>query len=250
MGERRTIPYVNLSALFTSAPDWFMTTIPEEAFGGGLLSRFIVCCLNKRDINHIDIQADDKAADEVTSKLATGLPRISGQFKGHVKGTDDAQEWITSWYLSNEAKVLEDERLSPHRNRKPANLLRLAIILAAAAEEPILSKQRLEEALAIIDWIEPTMHLLYGLASVSTQWSKGEKRVLQLLSKEGGEMVHTDLANRACSYFKGYTKELRYALDGMVEKGLVEAVYRNGVRSWPPLGWKLLLNDDGQEMVM
>jgi hypothetical protein len=238
---KKEIPYVNLSALFTSAPEWFMTTIPEEAFGGGLMSRFIVCCLDDREIYNIDIQSDDEQSREVITALTRDLSKCYGVLEGHIKGTDEAQEWVEAWYLENEQYDVTDTRLAPHRNRKPANLLRIAMILGAAALDPVLTAERLEQALAILNYFEPTLVKLYGITeeTVSTM-DRGEKRIMHKLSAiNGAELTHRDLA-RACSiYFRGGTREMRHCLEGMVEKGLVNAEYKGGIRSWPPASWHL-----------
>lgn len=248
MGERRAIPYVNLSTLFTSAPDWFMSTIPEEAFGGGLMSRFVVCCLNKRDVFNIDIQADDVAAEAMLAKVTRELVPLNRVLLGHIKGDNEAQAWIKEWYLHNETMDVA-ERLGPHRNRKPANLLRLALILAASAHETALTKRRLEQALMILDWLEPTLLLLYGMEDDRVPVGKGEMRVLHVLARHGGELQHAHLMRQVSSYFKGYSKEARLALEGMSEKGLISPIYKNGVRGWPPSAWRVELEVSGAREV-
>ena len=238
MGKRYEIPFVNLSALFTSAPDWFMSTIPEEAYGGGMMSRFLVCCLDRRDVYSINIQADDCAAQATMLALSKELQGCSKVMEGHLRGETEAQRWIEKWYIENETRVVEDERHEAHRNRKPANVLRLAIILAAAAFEPTLNKRRLEQALAILDWMEPTLTRLYGLTDeTASSISKGEKRILMKLATEG-EITHSDLLRACGSYFKGGTKEMRYCLEGLVEKRLVIPKYKVP-RLWPPSSWSI-----------
>lgn len=242
MGERRTVPYVNLSALFTSAPEWFMTTIPEEAFGGGLMSRFLVCCLDEREVHHIDIQADDQAGVELLDALANDLAAIHDCMKGHIKGTDEAQDWIAEWYQENEMTLDSDTRMAPHRNRKPANLLRLAMILSAAAHECELGPMRLQQALDILNYMEPTLIKLYGMAErVISAMDRGEKRILAKLgdAKEH-ELPHSQLTRSCAPYFRGGTKEMRACLEGMIEKGLVTPKYKSSVKVWPPRSWHLL----------
>lgn len=245
-GGKKIIPFVNLSALFTSAPDWFMTTIPAEAFGGGMMSRFLVCCLSDRDVHHIDIQADDQDALGVISKLAKQLADLKGLMTGHIVGTDDAQRWVEPWYLDNESKNIEDGRLAPHRNRKPANLLRLAMILQASRGESVLTKEALENSLAVLDWFEPTLVRLYGITEeITSHLAKGEKRIINKLSSvQGNELLHAELAQNCASYFYHGTREMKACLEGLCEKGLVEPVYlHNRPRKWPPLGWRLKTKD-------
>lgn len=241
---KQTIPRINLTALFTSAPEWFMSTIPSEAFGGGLMSRFLVCCLEERDVHAIDIQADDEASREVEVRLAKALRELDGRFKGHMKGTDDAQRWIEKWYLANETATVEDERYLPHQNRKPAMLLRLAMILAVTSGETKFTVEGLERASALIDWLEPTLHRLYGLTEDIVQtMGKGEKRIIHVLSHakhEEGNVRHTRLSRSCSSYFRRGVKEMRTCLEGLVEQGVVVPEWRNGYNNvWPPQAWRI-----------
>lgn len=244
MGERRRIPSVNLSALFTSAPDWFMTTIPDEAYGGGMMSRFLVCCLDDREVYHVDLQADDKG-DAMVDSLASSLRPVRDVLKGHIRGTDGAQKWMAEWYHENETRDVEDERMAPHRNRKPANLVRLAMLLGASAGVAEMDQRRLEQALKILDWIEPTLVKLYGLTEeVVNVMAGGEKRIITKLAAGGGTLQHSSLVRSSASYFKGGVQEMRRCLDGMLEKGILEAHYRNGVKMWPPVAWKIVNGED------
>jgi hypothetical protein len=244
MGKRMTISHVNLSALFTSAPDWFMTTIPEEAFGGGLMSRFLVCCLEDREVYDIDIQADDKHGVDVIERLVQELEPVSSVMSGHIVGTDDAQEWIKAWYMHNETEALADERFAPHRNRKPANLLRLAMILGASRGEGVLTCTLLKQAAALLDWMEPTLTKMYGLKSDTvTTMEKGERRILTKLQGVDS-LPHSDLARACSSYFRGGTREMRRCLEGLVEKGLIQPIWRNGVAHYPPKTWKANAMED------
>jgi len=236
---RMQIPYINLSALFTSAPEWFMTTIPEEAFGGGLMSRFLVCCLQDRDTYHIDIMADDASGQGMIEKLADELRNVRGIMQGHVKGTRDANDWIKDWYQKNEHEKLDDAKLEPHRNRKPANLLRMAMILSAAAGTAELSRARLEEALAIIDYMEPTLIQLYGdTVPIISTMEPGERRIVSYMRRHAANVEHAVLARQCASYFRGGAREMRHCLLGMVEKGLLIPQYKNGIPNWPPLKWQ------------
>lgn len=239
MGERRTLTNPNLTAVFTCAPDWFVHSIPEAAYGGGLMSRFIPCCLNDRTVYHIDIQADDVAGGMV-DELAEGLKQVRGVLRGHLRGTDAAQRWIDEWYVINESTKVEDERFLPHLNRKPANLLRVAMILCAAAGTGELSRTKLEEALEIINWIEPTLLELYGATDVLlNSMTKGERRILTYLTKHR-EALHSDLARACAPYFRGGTAEMRKCLMGLVEKCRVEAVgSRRAGHTWPPKVWRI-----------
>lgn len=240
MGQKITIDYVNLSALFTSAPDWFMTTIPEEAFGGGLMSRFIVCCLDERDRYHIDIQADDESGIGILNDLGKELGELREVLYGHIRGTDGAARWMNDWYHKNETALLEDSRLAPHRNRKPSNLLRLALILCASARSTLLSTDVLQASLGILNYMEPTLIKLYGITDeIVSRMALGEKKLIhKIATTSDQEVLHRELARTCAPFFDRGMRDMRICLEGMVEKGILTPVYKTA-STWPPFAWKL-----------
>jgi hypothetical protein len=171
--------------------------------------------------------------------LAEELRATRDIMRGHIKGTDAANKWIKEWYIRNERAELPDTKLEPHRNRKPANLLRIAMILAAAAGTAELTRTRLEDALKILDYMEPTLIQLYGETSpiVSTM-EPGERRIVSYMRVQTRDIEHAALTRQCSAYFRGGAREMRHCLLGMVEKGLITPEYANGVISWPPRAWK------------
>lgn len=244
-GEKITIPKVNLSALFTTAPDWFLETIPEEAYGGGLMSRFLPCYIPHREIFHVDPNAEGD--DEIAfTNLAVDLAEIKRcSPKCHIKMTDEGVRWFSKWYEDNEKKLVEDERMDPHRNRAPASVIRLAILLAVSNGEGVISKDRVEQAVEILNWIAPTIWAMYGFTDEqSSGVSRGEKSIiLKLQSCMEGTITHTDLMRSCLSRFKRGRNELKMCMEGLEEKGLVVRIPKKGglTKHWPPAGWRLVV---------
>jgi len=146
-GERRTVENPNLSALFTTDPSWFETSIPPEALKGGFGSRFIICYLKDRDVMYVDTQTQVDTG-KIFADLALQFIEVVGKFpRGFHALDDEGAKWFREWYLKNETREVEDDRLDAHRNRKPANVLRFALLLSCAAGEDKISLQRLQQAL-------------------------------------------------------------------------------------------------------
>lgn len=241
------IPRCNLSALFTTAPDWFLTTMPEEAYGGGLMSRFIPCYLDSREVTHVDPNADD-SDDEAFAKLARELLLLlKNAPKGHVKMTPDAAKFFVDWYAGNEKKEVLDARMEPHRNRAPANVVRMAMLLSLAAGESTITLGKLKSAIALLDWMAPTVWAMYGFTDqAKTKVSKGENVIITSLMRHGElidgkrEFRHSEMMRRCLSRFEG-KKALQEIIWGLVEKDLVGVKYKPGQHpgSWPPYSWFL-----------
>jgi len=242
MPGKTTIEKCNLSALFTTAPDWFLTSMPEEAYGGGLMSRFVPCYLPDREVYHVDPNAeeDDEA---MFTRLSMRLNLIiKNAPKGHVKLTPKGAEWFVKWYMENERKEVFDARMEPHRNRAPANALRLALLLAISCGERIISQERIKQAVNILEWIAPTVWAMYGFTDeMGSGVGRGEKVIIATL-KKGKEhtLLHSELMQGCLSRFNGL-RDMKEVVWGLVEKGVVEPLYKEGQMpsSWPPRGWRL-----------
>jgi len=246
-GARITVPMVNLSMIATTAPEWFMTSMPEEAHGGGLMSRYLVCCLDDREVYHVDIDAEGDD-DEVMTKLAGELRHVTEppSMVGQVHSTKGAQAWFKDWYMRNEVRLMTDDRLEPHRNRAPANLLRVAVLLGVAQGREQLDEEILHAALKMLEWLEPTVWRLYATTDTLGGYvSKAEQRIISRLSGEAGmAMLHPQLARLASKWFPDGVRGVKMCLEGMEEKGMVERVMREGtgrVVGWPPYGWRLVV---------
>jgi hypothetical protein len=241
------IPRANLSALFTSAPDWFLDTMPEEAYGGGLMSRFLTCYLPDRELIHTDPNAEGDD-DKVFSELASGLNDIRASMpKGHLKLTPDAASWWRAWYDKNERVEVIDPRMDPHRNRAPANALRVATLLTITTGGGIIDKPTIEQAVQIVEWYMPTIWAMYGYTdTMGSAVGRLERRVVWELQRAGGEMLHRDLMIKVSS-FVGRGGDSKAGLMMMVEKGIIEMIQKVGMpASWypPSLGWRLV-RDEG-----
>ncbi len=206
------------------------------------MSRFIPCYLPEREVFHVDPNAEDDE-DEWLEALGTQLKLLlQNAPKGHVKMSEPGVEWFVPWYMENERKVVLDVRLEPHRNRAPANALRVALLLAVSNGEKSISKGRITQAVRILNWIAPTMWAMYGFTDeMSSGVSRGEKIVVATLAK-GTEstLLHCELT-KGCMNRLGGLKEMKEVVWGLVEKGIVEPIYKTGQvpSGWPPRGWRL-----------
>jgi len=245
-----TIPRCNLSALFTTAPDWFLTSMPEEAYGGGLMSRFVPCYLPEREVFHVDPNAEGDNGEALTRLAMKMRLLIKSAPKKHVKMSVEGAEWFKKWYMENERRVVIDARMEPHRNRAPANALRMALLLAVSNGEGEISKDRIQQAIAILEWIAPTVWAMYGFTDeMGSGVSRGEKLVCTVIGEQlEGEMLHQDLMLRVLSRFKD-KKDMIMCMEGLEEKGILRReLRRNQPRaSWPPLGWKLVNREKEKE---
>lgn len=240
-GKKITVGPFNLSFLGTTAPSWFVDTMPAEAYDGGFMSRLLVCHLEERDTFHIDMNAEGDYR-ETLRVLAGELVGLVGRMPvGHIKGSAAANKWIKEFYPGNEAEIIEDSRMEPHRNRRPANLLRLGMIIACSEGRGEIDEGHVETAHGVLKYLEPTMHSMYaGTDNIAHDVGRAETKVLARLRSCGGEMEHKEMVQFCGRHVKGGMRSIRDLLEGLCEKGLVKKVNKPfmGPNTWPPMGWQ------------
>lgn len=197
--KRGKIEFVNpcVNALFTTAPDWLADNIPAVMFGGGMLSRFLICVQNQPQ--QTVTWGRPLAVNDLTH-LVEGLRQIGETETVFPKPTKEAYKWYDKWYQTHSKKTLTgeiaDERMAPYYSRKHDHLLRLtALLTLAAGEPPVFTVTKLEEALTILEWLEADMPKAYAsmaLGPIAT----AQKAVCEALDRAGGAMDHSVLLKK------------------------------------------------------
>jgi len=238
-----TAAKANLSCIFTTAPDWFLTTIPEEAFGGGLMSRFMPVYMPDREVIHVDIGAGRHGLRDgsVWSEFAMEMQKLVNFLpRGYMEPLGEAEEWFNNWYHDNENKVVDDDRMDPHRNRAPANVLRLAMILAVSNGEKKITKERCIQAEELHKRMEASTWQMYGYTDNKTRGVDSvRKRIYNVLSK-GVPMAHAEFLKKVLSYAKSMDK-LKSVIGEMMEMGEMTMINKAGQKpgDYPPAFWQL-----------
>jgi len=243
-GRKWSIDRVNLSAIFTTAPDWFFDQIPDSVLKGGFLSRFLVCYIEKREVFCINPDPpDEKEWDSDITELGNGLAVLVGRVpKGQVKCTAEAKEWLKEWYEESEKEPVVDDRLSPSKTRRPANLLRVSMLLAMANGEDVVTLDRMKQALAIITYFDNTLATLLGVTdAIQSPIRGGEAVVLAFLGgREGSSAPHKDVMN-ALSRVVDDPGTRKKCLTSLEERGKITRIGKPGQPTgyWPPLAWSI-----------
>ena len=188
-------PCVN--ACFTSAPDWLVDNLPPIVFGGGMLSRFLICVQDQMEqVVTWGAKLSDSRKMESINWLRR-LMRLEGTF-GKPEGR--AYKWYDEWYQSHSKKYLSgdvpDERMGPYFSRKHDHLLRVTALLTLAAGEPMtFTVQKFDEALRILDWLERDVPKAYARMALNPI-AGAQMAVCEILKKNGGLMEHSRLQRK------------------------------------------------------
>lgn len=158
-------PWVNILAC--TVPSWIRDNFPERMIGGGFASRvlFIYADQKRSLIPYPSLLVEAANYKSMESKLIEDLTEIS-KLKGPYTLTADAVKWGIEWYKkhwTNERPLhMASDRYSAYIARKQTHMHKLSIVLAAARRNDlIIDRSDLEEALALIESIEPSMQKVF-----------------------------------------------------------------------------------------
>jgi hypothetical protein len=217
----KTIENICVNALMTSSPDWLVDNIPAVAFGGGLMSRLLVCV---QDGSEQVVTWGDAIPRESINASVRDLRRL-GQTTGTFgRPTGAAFSWYDNWYHEIAKQIergdLPDERMIPFYARIHDHLLRLTGLLTIAAGDDLeFTVERMEQAWSIIGWTMediPKAYASMGLAPIQA----AQHAVVAALEKNSGSMDHSSLHRRVYRHapLAGHFREV---MSSLIDLGVV-----------------------------
>lgn len=155
-------PCINLLAATT--PKWIAANLSESAIGGGFASRVIFIfedtVRRRKLLYHIGPdKVDFVKLKRIHKNLFTDLLHISQNLEGEFKMTEEAETFIDDWYhRCADNPTIPDPRLIGYHERKPAYVLKIAMLCHIAySDELLLNKGDFEQAIAILGQVEGRM---------------------------------------------------------------------------------------------
>lgn len=150
-------PCVNL--LGATTPSWISENLGESMVGGGFTSRVVFVYESKvrrRKLFYKDVDQNvlAKLKTNLVEDLAHLASNVEGEFEIENKETEDK---IEEWYVKT-ADQEGDNRLVGYYERKPAHVLKLAMLLhLAQSDEKVITMTDFEMALQILAQVEKTL---------------------------------------------------------------------------------------------
>jgi hypothetical protein len=184
-----TLKNVTLTSLWASTPDWLITAIPQDAFGGGFMSRLLLIVQQSTDRC---FPIPEPPSD--SSHLVEGIQRIKG-LKGEMKLTPQARLWYDQWYAASRKDVPEDEKMAGYHERKPDHLLRLGMSHALAEMSLELTEERLVRSSRILHFLEDEMLSTFKWLGMKPT-GQDQERLVRILRANGGRMTHSELLKK------------------------------------------------------
>jgi hypothetical protein len=126
MGRGSEFLYNNcISILGGSTPKWFQNMLPQDAFSGGFMSRFVLVEMPNTYVKRV---AEPEAPTDITWPDLIKTLRDISQIEGELKwGNKGKQGWIEVYESS---LPIGNDQLDAYREREAEQILKLAILIA------------------------------------------------------------------------------------------------------------------------
>jgi hypothetical protein len=189
MRGRTELTNVTLGLLGASTPKWLKSSIPVEAFAGGLMSRILV--IVKEDSPRT-FPSPPKLDPDMWSSMTTWLRGVQ-TFENPIELVPSAELWFAKWY-KEQRKLMQKagEDNIGYFARKPDHLLRMSMNLQISRGEHEITEVALEEANDIFTWLEDNTPAVIKML-LSTEHGALATTIIQLLKRSGGHAPKRDV---------------------------------------------------------
>ena len=209
---------VYLSIFGATTPAWLSNSIPDNAIGLGLNSRFIHVAQKAR--RHANPRPKiTPALLRLRDSLIEDLIQIS-MLRGEMVLTSAADTFYDEWYRALNTKNL-DEKFWGYLERKPVHILKVATILSIAeSDRLVLTRDHLEMALVLLNQIE--LRMPEAFISAGSTSGKDIQRVLQQIILSGGQIEYGDLVQANIRYLT--SPQIEIIIRTMREGNIIEEI--------------------------
>lgn len=155
-------PCVNL--LGATTPEWVAENMPESVIGGGFASRVIFIYeekVRRRKMFYDDL--DHNKLDLIHKDLLSDLMHIAENIAGEFTLSSEAHAYMTKWYEENaDEGGSSSYKLSGYFERKPAHILKVAMLLHLAYSDELVIQQRdIEDAIKQLKILEERLPIVF-----------------------------------------------------------------------------------------
>lgn len=207
--------YINM--LGASTGKWLRSAIPEEAVGGGFVSRCIFVYQNapKRLIANPEDEIPEDY-HEIEKRLVHDLEVIS-QIEGEFNMTTEAKEWYEEWYKSD-AETFKTEAESDFFSRWPQFLLKIAMLMSVSRNNELkITPFDLGQAHSQLKAVKQCMGPVIDTITTSEEQMPLQKIVKMLANRD--KATHEELARYTSRFLR--SEDLRHVMQTLQEAGIV-----------------------------
>lgn len=186
-------PCINLLACET--PEWIIDKLKGKIISGGWARRIIYVYETSR-AEPIAFPQKPMNSGEMWQSLMEHLKKVHATV-GEFVWDPDAREWYKEWYDRTRKTVHEDKLMAGYYESKHDQLLKVAMLLALAAEDIklVITKANLEVGVSMLDSLEENMPKLFSAAG-RNELAIPMANAIELLEKSPDQMLPEKVFNR------------------------------------------------------
>ena len=215
---------VYITFLGASTAKWLRSAIPQEAVGGGFISRclFVYQEEPKRLIPFPEDEIPDNF-EEIKERLVHDLNHIA-EMKGVFELTKEAKAWYKDWYVKN-AKWLSQTHNEDFFSRWDTFMFKIGMVVSAARnDELIVTVNDLQMADAYLQSVKENMNpVLNTLTTAESELPTA--KVLELIERRN-KVTHESLMRMTKHIVNA--DGLQMIVQTLEESGEIEVVLRQG----------------------
>lgn len=220
-GERR-VEEVAFGFIAGTTPNWITSEMHVGVVSGGFTSRFLISFIEVTPrLVYRAKRADPSKLLAATEEVLSNLARV----KGAIEIEPTADSFLEQWYYAHRLVGSQGEVMSGYENRKLSHIVRLAMIFAVLDGQKSIMVQHIQDAIAVLDYLEPGMTKLFGLLSRSKTLTTSDL-IVQIIKQSGKKKVSKRHILRMAVLTLD-VEQIDSALDYLERAGVVEK-YQHG----------------------
>lgn len=212
-----------ITLLGASTPDWLVTNIPANAYGGGFMAR-VFFVYHEKTTRSNPRPEKNPALERLGKELLASLIWMQGNLKGPFIWTKEAEDWWDDFYVKWQKSPFLNQTgfEAGYYNRRPEHTLRVGMCITASQNHNlILTSDSLEAAHVHLLAMEAEMGRAFDL-TIETAQGKEYGRILNFIKKKS----FATRAEISHSFWRSLNKnELEMALQTLVEAQQIELVH-------------------------
>ena len=146
MRGRNVLRNICISIIGGSTPDWLQKMLPEDAFTGGFMSRFVIVEMPAQYFKRIAYP--HPLGDKGWTDLVHGLAQISN-LHGEMRWTPDCADYYQNYYEN--LRPSGDIQKDAYQEREAEQILRIAMLLALSELRMFITSEDFKLAQKIIN---------------------------------------------------------------------------------------------------
>lgn len=152
---------VYMNIIGATTPELIRSTLPDDAIGGGLSSRIVFVCAEKK-AKVVPRPFLTEVEQDLREDLISDLDAIH-MMKGEFSVTEEFINAYDKWYrMQDENPPLGDPKFSGYNSRRQVHLIKLCMIISASrGTDMLLTEEILIDALGLLKVTEKKMPLVY-----------------------------------------------------------------------------------------